>query len=183
MKIIGIGHRKGVGKDTFAGMLKGALPSVYDIYQGSFATALKYHAQALFMQYGLQSDGYYDEHRDEKESPIDGLPESPREIYVAFGLFMRSFDPDYWVKALLDDVPTCFEYLIIPDVRFPNEAKLIKERGGYLINVTNPNVPDTDDAADCALVGYDGWDTTIVNDGTLEELRENAECVARMGGV
>jgi hypothetical protein len=180
MKIIGIGHRKGVGKDTFAGYLaedlarKGYLPCVC-----SFADPLKSYAKSLFKSYGLKDGNYYDTHRDEKEANLPCLDKSPRDIYIELGLSMRRLDENFWIRKALVERPHV-DYLIVPDVRFPNEANVIRDSGGHLVKVINPDVPDTDDEADCALKDYRDWKTTIVNDGNLDDLDELAQCVANM---
>lgn len=76
---------------------------------------------------------------------------------------------------------------IITDVRFPNEADIIKEKGGLLIRIESPrcNYDDTH-SSETALDNYGGignevrtdkWDSVIFNDGTIEELIEKVKKV------
>lgn len=61
---------------------------------------------------------------------------------------------------------------IITDVRFPNEAKAVKDAGGILIRVNRPNAKSGDShPSETALDDYDGWDYVIENDGDLEQLK------------
>ncbi|UVK59041.1 deoxynucleoside monophosphate kinase [Microbacterium phage Cen1621] len=60
--------------------------------------------------------------------------------------------------------------LAFNDVRFPNEADLIRRKGGILIRVIRPGLP-TDDAheSETALDHY-ATDYELVNDGSIAEL-------------
>lgn len=71
----------------------------------------------------------------------------------------------------------------ITDVRFPNEAKAIKDRGGLLIRVNRLNstpqdghifVPNKDRThpSETSLDNYEEFDYVIKNEGTIEELIE-----------
>ena len=73
---------------------------------------------------------------------------------------------------------------IITDVRFPNEAEAIKQRGGILIRVDRPckecggmgyhkmdcNIGRTEHESEYSLDKYDKFDFKISNDGSLEDL-------------
>lgn len=101
--------------------------------------------------------------------------------------------PDIWVSAtfadyqpngapynslgdVFDDLKLCpsetkMPNWIISDVRFPNEAKAIKDKGGILIRVTRPGFEDTGQhLSEIALDSYDNFDHIIINDGTIEDL-------------
>lgn len=97
---------------------------------------------------------------------------------------MRAIYPDIWVDTLFEDyalsTPAGGSVLIIPDVRFPNEVKAIRERGGILVKVTAPGVPEDTDGADDVLADYDGWDFTIANDFTERTINRHAEDMAQI---
>lgn len=74
---------------------------------------------------------------------------------------------------------------IITDVRFPNEADAIKERGGVLIRVARPECTVAAHQqqiklhpSETALDNYN-FDYTIYNDGTLEDLSASVQEVLR----
>lgn len=52
--------------------------------------------------------------------------------------FRRAQDPDYWVKWGIRRVETdnLGEVVFFPDTRFPNEAKAILDRGGFIVHVS-----------------------------------------------
>ncbi|MGW8953465.1 deoxynucleotide monophosphate kinase family protein [Streptomyces sp. NPDC055709] len=79
-----------------------------------------------------------------------------------------------WVNALFHefaDAPA----LVITDVRFPNEARAVAERGGVMIRVERPGVGPAKDKwgrVHESEVALDGWafDHTLVNDGSVRDL-------------
>ncbi|AFO10928.1 deoxynucleoside monophosphate kinase [Streptomyces phage R4] len=81
---------------------------------------------------------------------------------------------DVWVNALLaefSDVPA----LVVTDVRFPNEAQAVADRGGVLIRVRRPGVGPAKDRVGRvheSEVALDGWafDHTLINDGSVRDL-------------
>jgi hypothetical protein len=75
-----------------------------------------------------------------------------------------------WVDIAFRDMPTG-DHVAFTDVRFPNEAQAIKDRGGQVWRVTRPGCePANAHPSETAL---DGWkfDRNILNDGSLEQLR------------
>lgn len=81
----------------------------------------------------------------------------------------RAIDPDIWVKALFNQYNDQ-ENWIITDVRFPNEADAIKEKGGLLIKVERDTSYEDTHASEHALDQYDKFDVIIDNNGSLEDL-------------
>jgi len=193
MRVIGLGHRKGTGKDTLADMLVEEIRVKHKLaaVKLSFADGIKDLSFTMFSRYGLLPAEYYEDDREAKELPIGGVlgDISPRDIYIKVGQFMRSIDEDYWVTDLFcraDAMNTHGVYpdvVVVPDVRFPNEFAKFKEEGYPLIKVVNPRVPDTSDEADDALEGYNEWDHRVINSRSLMVLREMATLlVEEIGG-
>jgi len=193
MRFIGLGHRKGTGKDTLANMLVEEIRVKHRTaaVKLSFADGIKDLSYSMFERYGLKEGQYYEQNedtREEKEQPIGGVlgDLTPRDIYIKVGQFMRSIDEDYWVTDLFHRADAfnagkaCPAVVVVPDVRFPNEIKKFKREGYPLIKVTNPRIADTNDVCDDALDGFDDWDHLVVNSGSLHALREmgNALCKA-----
>ena len=60
---------------------------------------------------------------------------------------------------------------IIPDTRFPNEFKAIKDRNGFVVRVDNPNVISEDThESETALDNCTEFDARFINDGPIENL-------------
>lgn len=91
--------------------------------------------------------------------------------YIGTDIF-RSKMPNIWVESLLSQYDTLdtSKTWIIPDVRIKNEAQAIKNRGGILLNVHNPNLQSQDPhPSETDLDDYE-YDYTIENNGSLEDL-------------
>lgn len=168
--LIGLGYKKGSGKDTVADYLvrmKGAKKM-------AFADSLKGACRELFSFTEEQLYG------SRKEAIDEYWGFSPREIMQKLGtdLFRNQVDKEIWIKTLdrkisLSESPI----VVISDVRFENEATYIKESGGILINVFR-NLPDSDThESENSLVDYREWDHTINNTEGLFELFQNTEQV------
>lgn len=71
---------------------------------------------------------------------IHGLPLKVREFLQLLGTnaLRQCLHPNTWVNALFADYNPTLDNWIITDVRFPNEAKAIKERGGMIIRIDRP---------------------------------------------
>lgn len=144
--IIGICGLIGSGKDTIADYLV----QKHSFKKLSFADKLKDSVGAMFDWDRQLLDGKTDESRawrekeDEFWSKEMGQPITPRLVLQKFGTeCMRDgFYDGIWVslakKKLLDNPDTKW---IIPDVRFENEANMIKEIGGEVWWVKRGQLP------------------------------------------
>lgn len=94
---------------------------------------------------------------------------------VATEAMRDQIHPDVWVNALFADWkgPKMDEYYpskwIITDVRFPNEYKAIKDRGGIILRVERPGVETMGHVSERALDGHK-FDYVIYNDGSMPDL-------------
>ena len=78
--------------------------------------------------------------------------------------------PDIWLKCWQKKAER-FSAVVADDVRFPNEADLIRGLGGEMWLVRRSAVQcTTDHSSEGSLDGY-SFDRVIENDGTLDELR------------
>jgi len=110
-------------------------------------------------------------------------------------VWVNALFADYKPKYMVSSFPppaTQEEYItqqgypnwIITDMRFPNEAKAIKQRGGLLIRVERPgSLSQSDHPSEIALDNYHGFDYTILNNGTIDDLVKNVETILREGGI
>ena len=67
----------------------------------------------------------------------------------------------------------------IPDVRFRNEAQVVKDRGGYVIKVIRPGLVSDDTHQSEVEVDLIEADHTIVNDGAMADLEAKVSDLAR----
>ena len=85
---------------------------------------------------------------------------------------------DTWINGLFQDwLPE--EKWIVTDVRFPQEVQAIKQRKGIIIRVTRPETDNNGDthASETSLDKYTGFDYNIINDGTLDQLRDQVKSI------
>lgn len=171
--LIGLGHRRGVGKNTIAELMKGHFErNGYGVGLVSFASKLKSIAYDLYAWGGLQTEAYYEKYYDEKEKMLPRLGKSPRTIWIEIGNKMRDVHPMTWIKAGLKRQA---DVTIIADARYPNELDAIKEDGGLVIKINNANVGKHDDVADSAAKDYKDWDYVFDNSGTRAQLEAYLE--------
>lgn len=181
--IIAFAHRKRVGKDTAAKFLDTALrlerPGI-KVRKVSFAAKLKDICHQLFGWAGLQPGVYYENPANEskREEVLPAIGKTPRQIWIEVGNKMREVYPDVWVDNALRSLDSSY-ILIVTDCRFENEVNKIHELGGVVYKITRPDAPVSDDASDCALEGFAGFDGIIVNGGTLKDLHNSINEIAK----
>lgn len=171
MKVIAISGRAGAGKDTFAKMLSDALETYCaTVLIVHYADLLKFICKAYFGWNG------------EKDA-------AGRRLLQTVGTnVIRDKDPDFWVDfvvKMLAYIGYKWEYVLIPDVRFPNEIDRLKAagfdvqhwrvvRGDYDNGLSEEaRMHPSETALD--NVTPDVW---IDNAGNLEELNEIAQKAA-----
>lgn len=164
LKVIAISGHAGNGKDTVAKMLKETLETDgYKVLITHYADLLKYICKSYFD---------WDGEKDEKG----------RSLLQFVGTdVIRNINENYWVDFVLDMIyffSDCWDYVIIPDTRFPNEVEHLRERGENTIHLrverTNFTSPLTKEQqahpSETALDNVEP-DYLIKNSGGLDELK------------
>jgi hypothetical protein len=196
--ILGVTGKARSGKDTFAAMLAEEL---FDATKQryvlmAYATELKQRVQKDFdlsfdQLWGDEkevADPRYEKPREDPEDTITFW--TAREILQAYGQFFRTIDYNFWVRALFDTIEyKGYGNVIVTDVRHPNEADPIRERGGVVIRVSSnrqglPQIHGTTHISEIAMDDYQ-CDFNITNDFGLKELRgaarETAALILNLG--
>ena len=96
--------------------------------------------------------------------------------------YRRAQDPDYWTKAWGRKIS---QYnvenmdILVDDVRFINELNVIKEHGDLIVKIERPGFDGANNhASETSLDEYHDWDKVLLNDGTLDEFKEQVKQLA-----
>jgi len=180
MFLIGLGHYSRTGKDSFADYLMAAVTQRANlrVVKRSLSWKLKQIAYDLYTWAGMQPPEHYETKEGEKDRDVTlpALGMTPVELWVALGT--KAIRNNVYDRTWLDYLLTTdhkANVLIVPDIRFPNEAAAIKEVGGVLIKIVRPGYGPRKTVADRALVGYDGWDYVLGSEGTMQALDNSAQ--------
>lgn len=98
----------------------------------------------------------------------DGI--TNRELLQKIGTdISRNIDPDIWIKILKREYDPSQNW-IITDIRFPNEARFIRDYKGILIRVLR-NTPYSDShLSESAMNEWTDFDYILDNNGTILDL-------------
>ncbi len=138
----------------------------------SFAGPLKLACQGLFCFSYRQ---LYD--TKEKEVVDPRWDASPRDVFQWMGTdVLRARWRDIFLKSMqyrIDEAAAEADIIVITDVRFDNEAQLIRDQGGMIIYIkrNTTTTTSTDHASEQAIC-IDLVNCVIHNNGTVEELHE-----------
>jgi len=167
--LIGIGHKKRRGKDTVANRLV----DKHKFVRVSWADSLKESARIIF---GFSDRQLYGDLK-EVIDPYWGF--SPRDALQKMGTdaCRNNIDDMIWIKSAWLTVEKLRRQnpnisIVIPDVRFFNEANFIREKGGLLWKVDRDIPPDatSNHPSEIDLDDYENWNTIIENNGSLHAL-------------
>lgn len=178
MRIIALGHRSGVGKDTLGmfmfNMLKEFCPKC-KIKKVAFAAKLKDMCYTLYKWAGVREAAFYEEHREQRTVLIPELNMDYIQLLVKVGNLIRDVHSETWIREAL--FQEC-DYLVITDLRYLNEAEAVKriDPNCKRIKITNSRAPIRNTVADNALEGNETWyDKLIQNEGTKQDLYNTAK--------
>lgn len=169
--VIAFGHKRRRGKDTAAQI---ALEWI-----GSKHARIDHFAHSLKEGIGKGVFGLTDAqlYGDQKTTPDGFWGRTPRSIlqYVGTEMFRWRYDSDIWAKTVLRRYLNDSRHVLIPDLRFPNEAQLLKGAMSAVLVCVDRDIESDGDQdqhdSETALDNFIGWDHVIDNNGTLDELR------------
>lgn len=163
MRLIGIAGKARSGKDTAANYLLEKLGD--DWSSASFADPMK----AMLGVIGVNcSDAA-------KDLPKNQYGVSTRHMLQTLGTEWGrdGIGSDFWIDVF--EMYNAGQSVIVPDVRFENEAELIREHG-VLIHVQGRGGISGNHVSEKSLPVKDG-DIVISNDGSLSELYEKLDLI------
>lgn len=176
MKVICISGKARHGKDTLAGMLNEQLTAKgYRVLTTHFGDLVKYICEKFFN---------WDGTKDEKGRTL--------LQYVGTDV-VRKQRSSYWtdfVVSVLELFPNEWDYVLIPDCRFPNEVECFIEHGmdTTLIRINRPNfvsnlTPEQLKHPSETVMDDYPPNLYVINDGTLKDLSNSIkDILAFIGG-
>ena len=161
----------GCGKTTVASLLTDLLNDRECV---SFAAPLKIAVLNMLDDLGLS--GFHYAYED-KEAIIPELGVSARHMMQTLGTEWgrACIHPDFWVMIARAEAQRTMndgKSVVIDDVRFPNEAAMIRDLGGELWRIERPGVIYSGDHSSEGGLEDIAPDRVIVNDGTIDQLKE-----------
>ena len=163
-RLLGLAGPAGAGKDTAANILK----ELYGYESLAFAGVLKGM---------LNVAGVLEPRREDKEAVNPAWGFSYRHAAQTLGTeWGRALHPDFWVQATQRQLETMQGHVVITDVRFENEARMIRRSGGVVVHITGRRTALSEaTAAHASEAGLAHliWDENLRNDGTLPQLTAN----------
>lgn len=168
MKIIGLVGRMGSGKDTVAALL-----AMRGYRRFAFADAIRDEVREAIKMRGyvdhpfspLAIQALFHAELDE----VDQKPTTPRmrALLQQWGDYRRAQNPNYWTDLTAKDIHGV-DLVAISDVRFPDEADLIRRLGGVVWLIRRPS--DEPINAHVSERGQFDVDLEIKNSGTVVDL-------------
>lgn len=102
----------------------------------------------------------------------DSVSITYRQLMQLWGTeYRRAENPNYWLDKTREKIKTLDGLVLVDDVRYRNEADMIREMGGEVVRVERPGLPESDHISETALDDYGGFSYHIGNDRTIEELK------------
>jgi len=193
--IIAISGLIGSGKDTVADYLV----NLHEFRRESFAGNLKNAMCEIFgwdrdmLEGRSKSSREWREQVDEWWAERLGIPHlTPRWVlqHVGTDVIRGHFHDDMWLASLENKLRKTDDDIVISDVRFKNEVKMLKDLGAVCIEVTRGDRPgwyqhavDGDikklETLKVHRSEYDwigtNFDTTLDNNGSLDDLYQQVE--------
>lgn len=176
-KLFGIAGKARTGKDTVANYMRG----IHKMHTYAFADPIKKAASEMF---GIPLHHFYDE--DLKESTNNFWGYSPRQMIQMLGTEggRDLFREDIWVKrGEVEWSNFCAtnvnkKGMVFTDVRFENEAEMIRLAGGSIIHVFRDSAQQINAHISEAGIEVDEVkDWVIHNNGTLSELFKSVDLI------
>ena len=141
----------------------------------AFASPIKEACKILFNLTESQLHNH-----DFKEKIDERWGISPRQMFQLVGETMRNkVSKDFFLMSMKQRIENSkADYIIITDVRFNNEAELVRSLGGIIIKIVRDNKTtqhsnhESEQGIDSSLVS-----SFISNNSTIEEFENNVEIV------
>jgi hypothetical protein len=146
----------------------------------SFADTMRKMVDRLLIDLGYDGDQINLIKAQRKEEPLQRtLGASYRQLMRTLGTEWGRdcIHPEIWVHVMMERLNTARRLgrslIVIDDLRFENEYRMIQVLDGQCWRVERPGVSDADTSghrSDGGLEHVDDWDRVVSNTGSLEDL-------------
>ena len=174
MKLIGISGHAGAGKDTAASYLRLIQGAIVFHFAGPLKKACAYAFKVPEHNFNAP---------ELKNEIIPYWNMSPRMIaqFVGTEMFREKLGQDFWVRRMEYEIQELVDWqktlIVIPDVRFQNEADWVFSKNGHIIHIqrdgADGNVGITNHSSEAGFTvspTYERRFHVVHNNGSLENL-------------
>ena len=172
--IIGLSGYARSGKDTVAELLV----LNYEFKRMAFADGIR---DALIALNPILHDGYrLNEIVKMYGWEVAKSKDEVRRLLQVMGTEVgrKLIHEDVWVWRLFNSINTD-ERIVIPDVRFPNEARMIEQNGGEVWRINRHNHKPVNDHISEHAMDNHMFKRVVYNDGTLDDLADEVFMLMR----
>jgi hypothetical protein len=162
--LIGISGAARSGKDTAADFIQ--------VETGGYIYHLADPMRAMLrVGLGIDLDTQY--WRERKEEVVGPIGKSPRQLMQTLGTEWgrNMISEDLWLVMAQIQLMKRGPGMIIPDIRFENEAKWLRDRGGVIVHLRRKDAQKVNEHVSESGVTPALGEVTISNDGTLQDLQ------------
>lgn len=162
IKILGITGKMFSGKDTVAEF-------VHFAFRNSRITSFAYPMKQMMIDYfGFTYEDLYTVEGKNRYNEFWGMTNREALQKIGTECFRNNFHVDTWLKTMeVNIINDLTPIIIIPDVRFPNEAELINSLGGSILKIVRDDVvrdPSQMTHASETMIDQIPHDMLLVND-------------------
>lgn len=178
IRLFGITGKKFSGKSTLASMIcmeDGAI-------EKAFANSLKEICSIL---YSVSINHFHDPLLKEKK--LEGFNKSPREMMQKVGTIFRDEKDDnednMWIRRMRMEITNMMsegkrKVIVISDVRYPDEARMVRDFGGIIIRIIGNHTPGDlyeDKHSSETMMEAIAVDKIVHNDGSKSDLKKKVQ--------
>jgi hypothetical protein len=173
MRLIGLTGAAGSGKDAAADYLV----AQHAWRKVSFAQPLK---DGLCAMFGWSPDEMND--REWKERMLPDIGKSPRQLMQTIGTEWgrEMVRPDLWLILARDRITNhinCGADVVVSDVRFDNEAEMIRGMGGTIVHISRASIASVSAHVSEVGVAILPADIRLSNNGDIASLYAAMNCL------
>lgn len=147
----------------------------------SFAEPIKRMGAEFFVSLGYEKDEAVALVWAHKERIVPEINATPRHVLQTLGTQWGRdcINQSIWLDCMKYRIEKEKSYgVVIDDVRFLNEAEMIKDMGGEMWKIIRPSVVNKEThVSEGGLDDWDGFDRVIENTGTIQEFRAKLDAL------